>query len=72
MVRNYMLGELCRNYEGAFAMAAASIYLRTLGLPEDHIERVIDAIVNVSAEELRMLAQRWLLPERMQTVVVGP
>ncbi|MBO4590195.1 MAG: insulinase family protein [Bacteroidaceae bacterium] len=72
MVRNYMLGELCRNYEGAFAMADASIYLRTLGLPEDHIERVIDAIVNVSAEELRMLAQRWLLPERMQTVVVGP
>ena len=72
MVRNYMLGELCRNYEGAFALADACVYLQTLGLPANHIDESVDAILQTSAEELREMAQKWLHFESMQTVIVQP
>ena len=72
MVRNYMLGELCRNYEGAFALADACIYLQTLHLPKNHIQKTVNAIAGIGAEELRELARKWLTFENMQTVVVKP
>lgn len=72
MVRNYMLGELCRNYEGAFALADACIYLQTLHLPKNHIEKTVNAVAGIGAEELRELARKWLTFENMQTVVIKP
>ena len=52
MVKNYMLGELCRNYESAFSLSDAWIYLQTSRLPATYFGEVQEAISQVTAEEL--------------------
>ena len=71
MVRNYMIGEICRNYESAFSLADAYIFMEHLGLPLTHLEQTIDAIRTTDAPRLQQLAQRYLRPDLLHTVVVG-
>lgn len=70
MVRNYMRGEICRNYEGAFALTDAYIFMDHLGLPLDHIERTMEAIQTTDARLLQQLAQRYLSPDLLHMAVV--
>jgi hypothetical protein len=44
MVKNYMLGDLCRSYEGPFSLSDAWIYIETAGLDERFFIRSLDAI----------------------------
>lgn len=71
MVRNYMIGEICRNYESAFSLTDAYIFMEHLGLPLTHLEQTIDAIRTTDALRLQQLAQRYLRPDLLHTVVVG-
>lgn len=71
MVRNYMIGEICRNYESAFSLTDAYIFMEHLGLPLTHLEQTIDAIRTTDAPRLQQLAQRYLRPDLLHTVVVG-
>ena len=71
MVRNYMIGEICRNYESAFSLTDAYIFMEHLGLPLTHLEQTIDAIRTTDAPCLQQLAQRYLRPDLLHTVVVG-
>ena len=71
MVSNYMTGEICRNYESAFALTDAYIFTHHLGLPIEHIEHTIDAIRTTGAARLQQLATQYLRPEALHTVVVG-
>lgn len=70
MVRNYMIGEICRNYEGAFSLADAYIFMEHLGLPQTHIEDTVEAIRTTDASRLQQLAQFYLNPEALHVVVV--
>lgn len=72
MVRNYMIGEIYRNYESAFSLADAYIFMDHLGLPQTHLEQTVDAIRATDAPRLQQLAQRYLCPERLHAVVVRP
>ena len=72
MVRNYMIGEICRNYEGAFSLIDAYIYIHTLGLPLEHISRTIDTVRSIDAETIRQTAAQWLDADRFHTVIVAP
>lgn len=72
MVRNYMTGEICRNYEGAFSLTDAYIFMEHLGLPQTHIEDTVEAIRTTDAVRLQQLAQLYLHPESLYTVVVRP
>lgn len=72
IVRNYMIGEICRNYEGAFALTDAYIFMEHLGLPYTHIEQTIEAIHSTDAARLQQLAQRYLDPDTMHMAVVRP
>lgn len=72
MVRNYMTGEICRNYESAFSLADAYIFMHHLGLPLTHLEHTIEAIRTTDAAQLQRLAQRYLRPENLHCVVVHP
>ena len=38
MVRNYMLGDMCRSYESAFSLSDAWIFIETSGLKNDFFE----------------------------------
>ena len=72
MVRNYMIGEICRNYESAFSLADAYIFMDHLNLPQTHLEQTIEAIRTTDALRLQQLAQCYLCPEKLHTVVGRP
>lgn len=72
VVRNYMTGEICRNYESTFSLTDAYIFMDHLGLPNTHIEDTLEAIRTADSAHLQQLAQQYLHPERLHSVVVGP
>ncbi len=71
MVKNYMLGEMCRSYEGPFSLSDAWMFVQTSHLSDSYFEESLKAVQNVTAEELRTLAQRYLNQENMIEVVAG-
>ena len=71
LVRNYTLGELCREYEGAFQKTEAFIGVRQSGQPFAALNDYLETIRTVTAEELRELARKYLICERMSIVVAG-
>lgn len=71
MVRNYMIGDACRSYEGPFAQSDAWIYLQTNNLSPDYFQDSIDAIRYVKATKLRKLAQKYFKNDKMFEVVAG-
>lgn len=72
MVRSYMMGEICRNYEGAFSLTDAYIFMDHLGLPQSHIEDTVSAVRATDAARLLQLARRYFDFETLHTVVVHP
>lgn len=71
MVRNYMLGDMCRSCESAFSLADGWIFLQTSGLPEHYFADAMEAIKTVTPAELRELAQEYLCVPKLKEVVVG-
>lgn len=72
MTRNYMLGEVCRSYEGPFSLIDAYIYTHTLGLPEEHIPLTVRTAFYITPEELRDTACRWLRADDLHLVSILP
>lgn len=71
MVRNYMLGEMCRSYESPFSLADAWIFIATSGLGDDYYSRQLQALNEVTPAELQELAQRYLCKETLKEVIAG-
>ena len=71
MVKNYMIGDLCRSYESAFSWADAWIYAHTLHLPASYFNDTFLAIMDTSAEDIRRLARQYLCKETLKEVVSG-
>lgn len=71
MVRNYMLGEMCRNYESPFSLADAWITAFTCGLDEQYFSHALTVVKNITAREIQELAQQYLCKETLKEVVAG-
>lgn len=71
LVRNYMLGEMCRSYESPFSILDAWIFIHTTGLDSDYFTRSLDALKEVTAPEIRDLAERYLCKESLKEVIAG-
>lgn len=71
MVKNYMLGDWCRSYEGPFSLSDAWIYVETGGLDKEFFVRSIDAIQSITCEEVQALAQKYLCKENLIEVIAG-
>ena len=71
MVKNYMLGDLCRSYERAFSLSDAWIFIETGNLKEDFFERTVDSIKKINADELQRLACTYFNPDSLIEVVAG-
>lgn len=71
MVKNYMLGDWCRSYEGPFSLADAWIYVETSKLDKDFYTRSLEAIQTISREEIRTLAQKYFIKENFVEVIAG-
>ncbi|MCC8188989.1 MAG: insulinase family protein [Bacteroides sp.] len=71
VVRNYMLGEMCRNYESAFSLAEAWMFIYTSGLDTEYFVRATRAIRETTPSELRELARCHLCKEDLKEVISG-
>src|SRR5699024_11788121 len=58
MVKNYMLGDMCRSYESAFSLADAWIFVQVSGLQDTYFAEALDAVKEVTPQEIRELAGR--------------
>jgi len=71
MVKNYMLGEMCRSYEGPFSLSDAWMFIQTSHLSDSYFEESLKAVQNVTSEELKALAQKYFDQEKMIEVIAG-
>ena len=71
MVKNYMIGDLCRNYENSFSWLDAWVYAYTLNLSKTHFVDTFTTIKEINAEEIREMARRYLCQDTLKEVVSG-
>lgn len=71
MVRNYMLGEMCRNYEGPFSLSDAWIYIECGKLDDSFYRQSFEAIKTITPSEIRDLSQKYLRKESLIEVIAG-
>lgn len=71
LVRNYTLGELCREYEGV--LAKTDVYINALlsGEKFSTVNEYIDTVRRISAEELQYVAEKYINPGDMFEVIAG-
>jgi predicted Zn-dependent peptidase len=70
MVRNYLLGSLLTNLDGAFNIAEVVKTFVTEGVPLSHFEELVAAVKTISPKEIRALARKYFSTEKMWEVVV--
>lgn len=71
LVRNYMLGEMCRNYESSFSLADAWMFIYTSKLDDTYFARSLQAVKEVTPAEIKELANRYLCKETLKEVIAG-
>ena len=71
LVRNYIMGELCREYEGAMAKSEVFVNAWLSGDGFDSVNRYIDAIKLVTPQKLQLVARKYLQRDKMFEIVVG-
>lgn len=71
LVRNYIMGELCREYEGQSAKSEVFINTWLSGVGFETVNNYLNEIKSVTADDLQRLAREYLKKENMIEVVVG-
>ncbi len=71
LVKNMMVGETMRILDGPFGIADVTIENILCGVDNGVIGRNIDRIRAMTPADVRLLAQRYLAPEELITVVAG-
>ena len=71
LVRNYIMGELCREYEGQSAKSEVFINAWLSGADFVSVNRYLDDIKSVTPDELNRLAREFFKKEKMIEIVVG-
>ena len=71
MVKNYVMGDMCRSYESPFSMADAYIFLETSGLSDDFFTRAQQTVAEITAEDVRDMDCKYLRKESFTEVIAG-
>lgn len=71
MVRNYILGDMCRNYESVFSLADAWMFIRTSGLPDTYVKDMWRCTLSITPAEMRELSGQYLCKEDLKEIVSG-
>ena len=71
LVKNIMAGEMMRILDGPFGIADVTTENILCGFDNSHIQHNLERIRQTTPEEILSLAQRYLAPEDLVTVVVG-
>lgn len=71
LVRNYILGELCREYEGLSAKSEVFINAWLSGNGFDSVNRYLDEVMTVTPAELSRVAREYFKKENIIEIVAG-
>lgn len=71
MLKNYMLGDMCRSYESAFSLADAWISLQVSGLSSSYFAEALNAVKNITPDEIRELSQKYICKESLKEIISG-
>jgi predicted Zn-dependent peptidase len=71
VVRNYMLGELVRMFDGPFASAESFRSAWEYGLDNSYYKRFADRIQSIEPDELKALAQKYYNTDDLYEVTAG-
>ena len=71
MVKNYMIGEMCRSYESAFALQDGWIFIYVSKLDDDYFRRSLRAVKEATPQDMARLARQYLCKETLKEVVAG-
>lgn len=71
LVKNYMLGTFLRNTDGPFALADRFKGIMEYNLGYGYFDQYIATVKNISAAQLRELANKYLAEESMIELVAG-
>lgn len=71
MVRNTIVGELMRLIDGPFGIADITIESEQCGKGNEMINEFLDQVKNITPNSLMLMAQKYLDPTTLTTVVVG-
>lgn len=70
-VKNYLLGDCLRALDGVTEVADRFSYLKGTGCSLSYFQRLAQETKRVSAEELRLMARKYLDKDEMYRVIVG-
>jgi zinc protease len=70
--RTHLLHAFAFAVETPTLRAVQAVRARLLGCPTDHVETYCDRLQALSCAQIRAAVRRWLTPERLAVVVVGP
>lgn len=71
MVKNYHKGRIMKSIDGSMRMANVLSLLLPLGLDEEHINRRLAAVENITPERIMYLANKYLDIDQMYKIIVG-
>lgn len=71
MVRNYMIGDMCRSHEGPFSLSDTWIFIETAGVKNTFIQDMARCIRETTPERLRTLADKYFRPNEALEIIVG-
>jgi predicted Zn-dependent peptidase len=70
-VRNYLLGDMLRSFDGVFALSNSLKTLVELELDYSHYEQYIDEIKNITPVRLQQLAATYFIHDQLYEIVAG-
>ncbi|WP_439184344.1 M16 family metallopeptidase [Carboxylicivirga taeanensis] len=71
LVKNFLIGDMIRNFDGPFATSDNYRGLIDLNLSPDYFKDFFKVLINITSDELQRLAQKYFKEERIISVVAG-
>ncbi|MBP7477882.1 MAG: insulinase family protein [Chitinophagales bacterium] len=70
LVKNYLKGDLLRDIDGSFKLAEAQYRIMKFGLSADYYTRFLERIDQITAEDLKAIANKYLNFGQCHVIVV--
>ncbi|MFN5134289.1 MAG: M16 family metallopeptidase, partial [Chitinophagaceae bacterium] len=70
LVKNYLIGTILGDLDGPFHITGRWKNLILNGLDENYFYKSVETIKTITAEELKELANKYLMPEKFYELVV--
>lgn len=71
IAKNFMLGDMMRSFDGPFEQAQSYKSIIEMGIENDFFNQTLEAIKNITSQEIQQLANKYLNEKEMVVTVAG-